>query len=90
MHVLRWYSRGLRMLLCYWEQLSHGRAGRCRPCQDDVLLAVGNGRSDRCGELQREEKKATIATMLDTAEGKKGDGSAKMAAIGKKQRWDRW
>ncbi|RWV80333.1 hypothetical protein GW17_00058418 [Ensete ventricosum] len=41
-------------------------------------------------KLQREEKKATIATMLDTAEGKKGDGSAKMAAIGKKQRWDRW
>ncbi|RWW24088.1 hypothetical protein GW17_00011636 [Ensete ventricosum] len=31
-----------------------------------------------------------LAAMLAAAEGKKGDDSAKMAATGKKQRWDRW
>ncbi|RZS23964.1 hypothetical protein BHM03_00056977 [Ensete ventricosum] len=30
------------------------------------------------------------ALMLAAAKGKKGDGSAKMAATGKKQHWDRW
>ncbi|RRT85541.1 hypothetical protein B296_00004170 [Ensete ventricosum] len=30
------------------------------------------------------------ALMLAAAKGKKGDGSAKMVATGKKQHWDRW